>query len=181
MATSVCWREQAPKRALTIQELTGLTAWSDSSWPLIDASSLPSISSAAAGYCAGSDRNSWEFLRPDKLSAVSQSTPGVRSVAVPDRDWKRCRERENPASWRCQMRFHRIVTGLAALSLAACASRPPVAYASRSYTSIPSGALVVRDGVALGRTPMKLAHQGAADDLARPMVRSRRSAVPRTQ
>jgi hypothetical protein len=54
------------------------------------------------------------------------------------------------------MRVHRLATVvmIAALPLVAHADGPPVAYVSMIYTSSPAGAVVVRDGVVIGRTPM---------------------------
>jgi hypothetical protein len=54
------------------------------------------------------------------------------------------------------MRIHRLATVvmIAVLPLVAHAGGPPVAYVSMTYTSNPAGAVVVRDGAVLGRTPM---------------------------
>lgn len=61
------------------------------------------------------------------------------------------------------MRLLICATGIATLTLAGCASQPtpapitrPAEMALMQYTSSPLGALVIRNGVVLGRTPLAL-------------------------
>jgi hypothetical protein len=55
------------------------------------------------------------------------------------------------------MKFHPIAIGVAALSLAACISQP-LARVSVVFTSNPAGAVVLRDGMPIGRTPLTVSY-----------------------
>lgn len=64
------------------------------------------------------------------------------------------------------MRFPFCVLAIATLSVAGCATSPPISRVLVQYNSSPLGALVLRNGVVIGRTPFAIPERTPTGEIA---------------